>query len=123
MFPLMYLEWRQTGDAHVGTLLFSPVFAAMAYLFWVPILALVAHLIGSFFPPVGIGARAMLGIVALLLLFGDPILYLLYRKRPDWLPVQTFRAINFAAILYVKDPNRKPLPDIARHITRFSERL
>ena len=107
-FPLifvgMFLSWNQLGAPHPATFLIAPVFVALAYLMWVPFFTVVAVLLGAFFPPAAMFAGVMLFAFACALILGDPLVYLIFRKRPHWVPVETFRPINFTAVLYVKNP-------------------
>lgn len=54
---------------------------------------------------VGLGAFALCVMVVV----GDPLVYLLFRHKPEWVPVRTFKPINFIMILYVLAPSRAEL--------------
>ena len=46
------------------------------------------------------------GVLAasVMIVVGDPLVYLLHRNRPSWVPVEIFKPMNFTMVLFVLDP-------------------
>jgi hypothetical protein len=85
-----------------------PVMFPLAYILAFPFYLLVAKMFLAFMGD-GLGQLAV-GLVMLIfavgIAVGDPLVYLLHKKRPDLVPTETFRLVNLVAVLFVLDPAR-----------------
>ncbi len=71
------------------------------YFVGLPVYLAVAKIAASF----GDMGKAFAGFITLALalgiVVGDPLVYILHKQRPDLVPVEKFRLLNFASILLV----------------------
>lgn len=78
-----------------------PVILPFIYFLGLPIYLGIAKIAAAF----GDMGKAFGGFIILVLaigiLVGDPLVYVLHQKRPDLVPVERFKFVNFATILFV----------------------
>jgi hypothetical protein len=58
-------------------------------------------------PLLVIGLIGFLGYIGLtiLVMLGDPFVFVLHKAKPGWVPVQKYNFLNFVPIVFVLDPN------------------
>jgi hypothetical protein len=83
-----------------------PLLLPSAYLFSLPIYLLAVKIFSAFMGD-GIG---QLSVAVVTLLFalgiavGDPLVYILHKTKPAFVPTEKFNFVNFALVLFVLDP-------------------
>lgn len=79
-----------------------PFALPVIYFIGLPFYLLVARVASGF----GDMGRAFAGFITLVLAIGifvgDPLVYFLHKKRPDLVPVERFRPLNFVSVLFVQ---------------------
>lgn len=100
---LMIMSGNDPAAPSLGaTLLGTPVGVLAAYFIGLPFYIVAAKVFSAF----GDMGRAIAGFMtfalALGIVVGDPVVYLLDRKRPNLVPMEDFKVFNFVAILFVQ---------------------
>lgn len=90
-----------------------PFWAPIYYFALVPMLALlgrpIARLMGDA-GQLGMSVTTLLG--ALMLVVGDPLVFTLWKLRPEWLPVAKFSPLNFKLVIFVFDEPSSGDPEV-----------
>lgn len=106
---LLYLPFalvaavQSGGGGAIATALLMPVWVPLYFLVAAPFYLLALKLLTVLLPE-GIGAlivallRIGLGITFVL---SDPLVYLLKKRKPEWVPSPEFKAFNFAFMIFV----------------------
>lgn len=82
-----------------------PFLLAAGYVLMLPGYFLACKIAAVFigdYAQIGIGLLTL--IIALGIAVGDPGVYFLRKSKPHWVPVETFKPINVAMVLYVMHP-------------------
>ncbi len=78
-----------------------PLALPFVYFLGLPFYLMIAKVAAAF----GDTGKAFAGFITLALalgiVVGDPLVYILHKQRPDLVPVERFRLVNFAIVLFV----------------------
>lgn len=89
------------GQPDAPTWWAMPLIFPLVYFIGLPVYLAIAK-VSALFGDMG---KAFGGFIVLALalgiVVGDPLVYLLHQQRPDLVPVERFRLVNFATVLFV----------------------
>jgi hypothetical protein len=75
------------------------------YFTFVPMILVISKIMSIFIDVLGEGFYAMVSFFfALLIIVGDPLLFVLNKLKPGILPVEKFNIVNFSMMLFILDP-------------------
>ena len=102
-----------TDPAHnVLPAIFAPISFVVGYLIFFLPFGLAASAAARLpFPYAGLVAGAVAAFVSLMIAVGDPLVYLLFKRKPEWIPVDHPGIFNFRLIIFIiGDPSQPRLP-------------
>lgn len=82
-----------------------PIILGLGYMISLPMFFLAAKIMTTFAGEAGeLGVRFGTFVCGLAIALGDPLIYLLHRRQPSWVPVETFRPFNATMVIFVMNP-------------------
>lgn len=91
-------------SAGLSALVTWPIVFVGGYLLWAPVFSILSLGFAMVWP-VALFGRVMLLCFAVFFVLGDLILFVLWKFRPQLLPIDSFKPMNFTAVLYVRRPD------------------
>jgi hypothetical protein len=99
MVWMVILLFSRPPEFSLTQILLAPLWFPLGYLMVVPLVYGCLNLISSIsgLPIITLGNY----ILALIVIPGDPIVYVLHKVKPDWVPVERYSFIDFALFIFV----------------------